>query len=111
MTPTVVLKNNQPFMVVGTPGGTTIITSVLQSIIDVIDFGMSADDAVNKPKFHHQWLPDQIDVEPAFPVSVRKELEAMGYTIKERASIGRTEMILVQPGGKLEAAADNRGDD
>ena len=111
MTPTIVLKNNKPFMVVGTPGGTTIITSVLQSIVDIIDFGMSADDAVNKPKFHHQWLPDQIDVEATFPVSLRKELETMGYTVKEREPIGRVEMILVKPGRKLEAVADSRGDD
>ncbi len=111
MTPTIVLKNNKPFMVVGTPGGTTIITSVLQSIIDVIDFGMNANDAVNKPKFHHQWQPDQIDVERSFPITLRNELTAMGYKIVEREAIGRTEMILVKPNGMLEAAADKRGND
>lgn len=110
MTPTIVLKNNKPFMVVGTPGGTTIITSVLQSILHVIDFGMNATDAVNKPKFHHQWLPDQIDVEKNFPMGLRKALESMGYNLKERNAIGRTEMILIKD-GKLEAAADKRGDD
>ena len=98
-------------MVVGTPGGTTIITSVLQSIIDVIDFGMNANDAVNKPKFHHQWQPDQIDVEKTFPVALRNQLTAMGYKIVEREPIGRTEMILVKQNGILEAAADKRGDD
>jgi gamma-glutamyltranspeptidase/glutathione hydrolase len=111
MTPTIVLKDGKPFMVVGTPGGTTIITSVLQSIINVIDHGMHADDAVNKPKFHHQWLPDQIDVEKTFPLEVRTALEKMGYKIHERESIGRTEMILVKPNGKLDVAADKRGDD
>ena len=64
MVPTLVLKDNKPFMVVGTPGGTTIPTSVYQSIVDVIDFGMSAVDAVDKPKFHHQWLPDVVFAEP-----------------------------------------------
>ena len=63
MTPTIVLKNNKPFIVVGTPGGTTIPTSVYQTIVDIIDFKMSPEDAVNKPKFHHQWLPDVIYVE------------------------------------------------
>jgi gamma-glutamyltranspeptidase/glutathione hydrolase len=111
MTPTIVLKNNKPFMVVGTIGGTTIITSILQTIVDIIDFGMNANDAVNKAKFHHQWLPDQIDVEAAFPARLRNELEAMGYTVKEREPIGRTELILVTPGGNIEAVADNRGDD
>lgn len=111
MTPTIVLKNNRPFMVVGTPGGTTITTSVLQSILNVIDFGMDAGEAVNNPKFHHQWLPDRVDVEPGFPLPLREQLMAMGYTINEREAIGRTEMILVRPDGKLEAVADKRGDD
>lgn len=111
MTPTVVLQNGKPFLVVGTPGGTTIPTSVFQTIIDVIDFNMNTEDAVNKPKFHHQWLPDQIDVERTFPQATRTALENMGYKIKERGSIGRTEVIKVLPDGKLEAVADNRGDD
>ncbi|TAD85066.1 MAG: gamma-glutamyltransferase [Bacteroidetes bacterium] len=111
MTPTIVLKNNKPFMVVGTPGGTTIITSVLQSIVNVIDFGLSAHHAVNKPKFHHQWQPDEILVEKAFPQNLRAQLTAMGYTLKEVNAIGRTELILVMPNGKLDAVADGRGDD
>lgn len=111
MTPTIVLKNGKPFMVVGTPGGTTIITSVLQSIINVVDYGMNAKDAVNKPKFHHQWLPDEVSVEKDFPEAVSKQLEAMGYKIDRINAIGRTEMILVKPNGKLEAVGDKRGDD
>jgi gamma-glutamyltranspeptidase / glutathione hydrolase len=111
MTPTIVVKDDKPFMVVGTPGGTTIITSVLQSIINVIDFGMNASDAVNKPKFHHQWMPDEIQVEKDFPQEVRLALEKMGYKITDRNGIGRTEMILVKPDGKLDVAADKRGDD
>lgn len=111
MTPTILLKNNKPFMVVGTPGGTTIITSVLQSIVDVIDFKMNAYDAVNKPKFHHQWLPDRVDIENGFDEKVKQDLIKMGYSLKEGNPIGRTEMILVQQDGTLEAVADHRGND
>lgn len=111
MTPTIVLKDNKPFLVVGTPGGTTISTSVFQTILNIIDFGMSADDAVNKPKFHHQWLPDRVDVEKGFSMILREQLKKMGYTIFEREAIGRTELIKVLPNGKFEAVADSRGDD
>ena len=111
MAPTIVLQGNKPFLVVGTPGGTTIPTSVFQTIIDIIDFKMSTEDAVYKPKFHHQWLPDQIDVERTFPHNVRAALEKMGYKIVERPGIGRTEVIKVLPNGQFEAVADNRGDD
>ncbi len=111
MSPTIVLKGGKPFMVVGTPGGTTIITSVLQTIINVIDFGMNATDAVNKPKFHHQWLPDQVDVEKDFPADVRLLLQQMGYKINERKPWSRTELIKHRTGETYEAAADSRGDD
>jgi gamma-glutamyltranspeptidase/glutathione hydrolase len=110
MTPSVVLKNNKPYIVVGTPGGTTITTSVYQSIVNIIDFKLSAFDAVNKPKFHHQWKPDLIYVEKDFPADVVEKLKAMGYTIKERAPIGQTELILIN-GKKIEAVADKRGGD
>ncbi len=111
MTPTVVLKNEKPFMVVGTPGGTTIITSVLQSIVNVIDFGLSAADAVNKPKFHHQWLPDSIRVERDFPKDVRTQLENMGYKVYETGHWSATDMIVVKPNGRLSVVGDKRGDD
>jgi len=101
MTPTIVLKNNKPYLVVGTPGGTTIITSVFQSIINIVDFGMSAEDAVNKPKFHHQWLPDVIFVENDFEASTITALEAMGYKVNKRGNIGRTEMIEIKMGKLL----------
>ncbi|MDB5192100.1 MAG: ggt [Segetibacter sp.] len=110
MTPTVVLKDGKPFMVVGTPGGTTIPTSVYQTIINIIDFGMNVSDAVNKPKFHHQWLPDEILVEPTFKKEVREGLEKMGYKISDRNAIGRVELILIKK-GMFETAADKRGDD
>jgi gamma-glutamyltranspeptidase/glutathione hydrolase len=116
MAPTIVLKNNEPFMVVGTPGGTTIPTSVFQTIVNVIDFKMNLSDAVNKLKFHHQWLPDEIVVEKGFPANVVEELEEMGYVIKVynvagyEVEIGRVEAIKVT-NGHLEAVADRRGDD
>ena len=116
MAPTLVLKNNKPFMVVGTPGGTTIPTSVFQTIVNVIDFNMNADDAVNKPKFHHQWLPDEVMIEKGFSSETKTELEKMGYKCVETGAIGRTELIKVLDGNssndlKIEAAADKRGDD
>ncbi|MES2894082.1 MAG: gamma-glutamyltransferase [Bacteroidota bacterium] len=113
MTPTIVLKNGKPYLVVGTPGGTTIPTSVIQSIVNIIDFKMTPEDAVNKPKFHHQWLPDEIMVEDDFDPATMRELQAMGYTVSKRGSIGRTELIQVIPGNKktITAVADKRGDD
>ena len=111
MTPTIVLKNDQPYLVVGTPGGTTIPTSVFQTLINILEFGMNTNDAVNKPKFHHQWLPDRIDVEKGFPEDVKKQLTGMGYTLRERGEIGRTEVIKKPASKKIEAVADKRGDD
>lgn len=111
MTPTLVLKDNKPFMVVGTPGGTTIPTSVFQSIVNVVDFNMSASDAVNKPKFHHQWLPDEVEIENGFSTATKEALEKMGYKLVDRTQIGRTELIKILPDGKREVAADSRGDD
>ena len=72
---------------------------------------MNANDAVNKPKFHHQWLPDEVFVEKEFPIEIRKKLEAMGYKITERGAIGRTEVIRINGKGNIEVAADKRGDD
>jgi gamma-glutamyltranspeptidase/glutathione hydrolase len=111
MTPTIVLMGDRPFLVVGTPGGTTITTSVFQTLIDILDFNMSPQDAVNKPKFHHQWLPDVIDVEKDFPMDVREQLKQMGYKIAQREAIGRTEVIEILPDGNIIAVADRRGDD
>ena len=113
MTPTIVLKNKKPYMVVGTPGGTTIPTSVYQTIVNIIDFGMGAEDAVNKPKFHHQWLPDEIFVEDDFNAATITALQAMGYKVNKRGEIGRTELILITNGAKktIVAVGDKRGDD
>ena len=112
MTPTLVLKNDKPYIVVGTPGGTTIPTQVFQALINILEFGMSAEDAINKPKFHHQWLPDELYTEKGFIPVTAEALKKMGYPMgKERGGIGRTEIILVRPDGKKEAVADRRGDD
>ena len=117
MTPTIVLKNNKPFIVVGTPGGTTIPTSVFQSIINIIDYKMNASDAVNKPKFHHQWQPDIISVERDFDKKLQDDLTKMGYKIVNRGAIGRTELIIITRSKSakekviINAIADKRGDD
>ncbi|MFM1968944.1 MAG: gamma-glutamyltransferase, partial [Bacteroidota bacterium] len=115
MTPTVVLKDNKPFLVVGTPGGTTIPTSVFQTLVNILEFGQSPLDAVNNPKFHHQWLPDQLMVEKDFSAELKAEMEKMGYKVVNRGQIGRTEVIKLDWNGKklqrIEAVADKRGDD
>ncbi|GEN76775.1 gamma-glutamyltransferase [Chryseobacterium hagamense] len=111
MTPTIVLKNGKPYMVVGTPGGTTIPTSVYQSIVDVIDFKLNANTSVNSPKFHHQWLPESVAFEKNFPEATISELEKLGYKAERWNQIGRTEMILIDDTGNIHAVADGRGDD
>jgi gamma-glutamyltranspeptidase / glutathione hydrolase len=111
MTPTLVIKNNKPFIVIGTPGGTTIPTSVFQGIVNIIDFKMNASDAINKPKFHHQWMPDIVSVEKNFDANVKKQLIEMGYKLVEVNALGRTELIKILSDGKKETAADMRGDD
>ena len=116
MTPTIVLKDEKPFLVVGTPGGTTILTSVFQTLVNIIDFNMTVSDAVNKPKFHHQWFPDVVAIEKGFNEATQGKLKAMGYKLSNRNQIGRTEVIKIeypQQGNKLKitAVADHRGDD
>ena len=111
MTPTIVLKNGKPYIVVGTPGGTTIPTSVYQSIVNVIDFKMNPSSAVNSAKFHHQWLPEMVFVEKNFPENTLKILEQKNYKFEKRGGIGRTEMIVIDENGNATAVADSRGDD
>jgi gamma-glutamyltranspeptidase / glutathione hydrolase len=111
MSPTIVLKNNKPVIVAGTPGGTTIPTSVFQMLLYMLEYNVTTSQAVNLPKFHHQWLPDRIDVEQNFPDSTVTALKKMGYSIVKRQQIGRCEVIKVLENGHFEAVADNRGDD
>lgn len=114
MTPTIVEKNGKLLMVLGTPGGSTIITSVLQTILNVTEFKMGMQEAVNEPRFHHQWLPDEIMMEPnKFSKSVIETLTKKGYIVNESSSpiIGKVDAILVLSNKKLEAGADARGDD
>lgn len=112
MTPTIVTRHDSLLMVVGTPGGSTIITSVFQNIINIVDFNMGMNVSVSAPRFHHQWRPDQIDYEKdAFDPKVIQVLENMGHKLSIRGPIGRVDAILVLPGGSLSPGADPRGDD
>ena len=111
MTPTIVLKNGKPYIVVGTPGGTTIPTSVYQSIVNVLDFKLNPNLSVNAPKFHHQWLPETIAVEKGFPESTIKALESKNYKFDRIKKKKKTEMIVINENGNATAVADGRGDD
>ncbi|HMI01214.1 MAG TPA: gamma-glutamyltransferase [Pedobacter sp.] len=112
MTPTIVEHNGKLLMVVGTPGGSTIITSVYQTILNVLAFGQDMQSAVTAPRFHHQWLPDEIYVEDgAIDQETRNRLSAKGYKFVSRGGIGRVDAILVKTNGKLETGADPRGND
>ena len=114
MTPTIVEKEGKLWMVVGTPGGSTIITAVAQTILNAYEHGLSMQDAVDAPRFHHQWLPDTVVFEPeGFSKSTLATLKEKGYLINEERSriIGKVDAIRVLKSGQLEAGADPRGDD
>ena len=113
MSPTIVETNGQLKMVLGSPGGSTIITTVLQNILNVLDYEMTMQESVSKPRFHHQWLPDNIKFETSFDTVVFDSLKKLGYKIDHSNSkvIGKTDAILVLPDGRLEGGADPRGDD
>lgn len=112
MTPTIVEKDGKLLLVVGTPGGSTIITSVFQTILNVLTFGLDMQTAVSAPRFHHQWLPDEIYAEQgALDKETRSRLEKKGYKIKDRGPMGRVDAIFINAEGLLETGADPRGND
>jgi len=111
MTPTIIEKNNNLFMVLGTPGGSTIITSVFQTILNVIDYGMTMQEAVDAKKIHHQWVPDILYIEKnSINNETKEQLISIGHKINERGSIGRMNCILINSDNKLEGGSDKRGD-
>ena len=112
MTPTILTKDGELFMVVGSPGGSTIITSVYQTILNVTDYGMTMQEAVNAKRIHHQWRPDTIQYEAeAFDSLTAVRLLGMGHFLEKYSKIGRVDAILVRPDKKFEGGADPRGDD
>ncbi len=109
MTPTIVLKDGKLFLVLGSPGGPTIITSVANILIGVVDFGLDIQEAVNAPRFHHQWLPDAIDVEDRLSPDTMNLLRSKGHTLKPAHFWGDGECIMVDPKtGERLGASDGR---
>lgn len=111
MTPTIVLKENKPVLVLGTPGGSTIITAVLQVLLNCIEFKMSLKDAMFAPRLHHQWYPDEINFEPdGYKQEVKNSLVKMGYKIGKDRRLGLIEAIYWNPAGNIiEGMSDPRG--
>ena len=111
MTPTLVTLNNKPYITIGSPGGTTIPNQVYEGLVNIIDYKMSMKQAIDASRFHHQWIPDRVDVESDFPEATIQALKAKGYTVTKRGRFGRMDGILINETGELVAAGDKRGDD
>lgn len=110
MTPTIILKDSKPFMVVGSPGGGKIITSVLQTVLNVIEFGMDIQSAIDAPRFHHQWLPDILQAEIILlSRNAIRKLSDIGYEVKIVSDFGRVEAVLFNSDGTLSGHSDKRG--
>jgi gamma-glutamyltranspeptidase/glutathione hydrolase len=109
MSPTLVLRDNQPYLILGTAGGSRIITTVAQTIINMTRFGMTPDAAVAAPRFHHQWLPDSLYLEEnRFDAATIKSLKAYGHAVRERTPYGDLELIQIVPTGLMTGAGDPR---
>jgi gamma-glutamyltranspeptidase/glutathione hydrolase len=111
MTPTLVTVNNKPYITIGSPGGTTIPNQVYEGLVNIIDYKMTIKQAIDASRFHHQWIPDRVDVESDFPEATIATLKAKGYSVTKRGRFGRMDGILINAAGKLVAAGDKRGDD
>ncbi|MEN9702236.1 MAG: gamma-glutamyltransferase, partial [Bacteroidota bacterium] len=111
MTPTLVTVNNKPYISIGTPGGTTIPNQVYEGLVNIIDHKMTIKEAIDAPRFHHQWIPDMVAVESDFPETTFNALKAKGYTVTKRGRFGRMDGILITKEGQRNAAGDKRGDD
>jgi gamma-glutamyltranspeptidase/glutathione hydrolase len=107
MTPTIVLKDGAPFLVTGSPGGSRIITTVLQLIMNVVDHGMNIAEATMTPRIHHQWLPDELRVEEGISPDTARLLEALGHTVSVQSSMGSTQSIM-ETGDTLYGYSDTR---
>ncbi|GHF20777.1 gamma-glutamyltransferase [Kordiimonas sediminis] len=114
MTPTMVFKDGKPYMVTGSPGGSTIITVVLQTILNAMEFDMNAAAATAAPRIHHQWFPDRLMVEPGFSIDTLRILKDKGHMVKANSDdpwdriLGSTQTIMVRGDGLLMGAADPR---
>ena len=111
MTPTLITKNNQPYITIGTPGGTTIPNQVYEGLVNIIDHKMTLKAAIDAPRFHHQHIPDNINVEADFPEQTFNALKEKGYIVNKRGAFGRMDGIMILPNGNRVAAGDKRGDD
>ena len=103
----ILVKDGAVFMVSGSPGGRSIPATVLNTVLNVVDFGLDARAAVDAPRFHHQWLPDRIQVEASLPAATQEALKRMGHALKEVPKQGCAQVILVRD-GLAEGAADSR---
>ena len=108
MTPTIVEKNGKLYAAVGSPGGSHIITVVLQILLNLIDFDCNAQTAVAAPRMHHQWFPDQVDIEEGFSPDTLARLATMGHHVVRADSLGHAMMVRVLPDGTLEGGVDPR---
>jgi gamma-glutamyltranspeptidase/glutathione hydrolase len=108
MSPTIVVKEGKTWLVTGSPGGSRIITTVLQMVLNTVDFGMNVAEASSAPRFHHQWLPDELRVEKGFSPDTLKLLRQKGYKVSVQPAMGSTQSIMIAPDGKLFGASDPR---